>query len=494
MSDPQFNLVYDRWIPVVGRDRVSLLELFSDDSLSDLSGNAIQKIALLKLFIAIAQASVRLVDEEAWRTAGPDGLAEAAVNYLKDHEDCFSLYGDRPFLQMPVLADIKDAKVQEIYYVHLPDLASENDSILRELQDKAELEDADKAVFIIQLMNYAPGGKRTSYIGPLSKGFSGKTKNANAGPSLGGSNGYLQTCLKGRSLMETVWLNYFTDHDLLSLNKGINLEARPPWEKMPAGEDDDIAQSIQDSVYAWLVAVSRFVLLTGNGIKYTEGLQYPKLKDGYYEPFITIRRKDRAALYSDPAKKPWRSLVALLQSTYDSASEYSCDILRLFIPRTREAVPYFSIWSGGLRLRATSGDQSVKQDDDYVESEVEFASELFDSTAFSRLSDTMSRIDGYASGLRTSIGKYCDDMNSSGIDIPSKGLTVFWLAVEPLSYKIIDTCMKGNSEDTDVILQSVRKIAIDVYNEICPHETARQILAWMKDKPFRGGYTIVQKR
>lgn len=493
MADSRFNLVHEKWIPAVGKGRVSLLDIFSDDSIHDLAGNAIQKIALIKLFIAIAQASCRLKDEEAWKETGVNGLSDRIIDYLQSHESCFYLYGDKPFLQMPVLAEIKEAKVQEIYFGYLPDLASENDSLLRQLQDKSELDDADKAVFITQLMNYAPGGKRTSFIKPLSPGFQTRTKSAKAGPSLGGTNGYLQTCLKGNSIRETVWLNYFTDDDLMELHGGLRLDVRPPWENMPTGEADNRAKELQSSVYAWLVSISRFVLLDDGGIRYTEGLQYPKIKDGYYEPFITIRKEDNVALFADPSKKPWRSFVAMLQAVYDDSSEYSCDILRLFMRRTKENMDVFSVWSGGLRLRANSGDQSVKQDDDYVESEVTLASEFMDSDGYGRLAEAMKKVEGYSAGLQKAIKAYCSLIDDS-TDISAKGRKMYWLAAEPLSNGLINACLSDNNTEIELILSSMRKIVIDVYDSLCPHESARQILVWMKNKPMRGGVDLGKKR
>ena len=74
MNQSSFCLVDENWIPVVGHGRVSLMDIFGDDSLVDIAGNPIQKIAVLKLLVAIAQASIRLEDEEAWASLGVDGL------------------------------------------------------------------------------------------------------------------------------------------------------------------------------------------------------------------------------------------------------------------------------------------------------------------------------------------------------------------------------------------------------------------------------------
>lgn len=40
-----FNLIDEPWIPVVGRKRVSLKQVFSDETISGLAGTPLEKIA-----------------------------------------------------------------------------------------------------------------------------------------------------------------------------------------------------------------------------------------------------------------------------------------------------------------------------------------------------------------------------------------------------------------------------------------------------------------
>ena len=89
MSENEFCLVYEPWIPVVDHGRVSLMDIFMDDSMLDIDGNAIQKIALIKLMIAIAQASIEIETTEDWKRIGKEGLAECVTSYLEKHSDCF---------------------------------------------------------------------------------------------------------------------------------------------------------------------------------------------------------------------------------------------------------------------------------------------------------------------------------------------------------------------------------------------------------------------
>ena len=485
MAESRFCLVDEKWIPIVGKGRLSLIDVFSDDNVMDIAGNAIQKIALIKLLIAIAQAAISIEDEDEWKNLGPTGLRKEVIGYLNAHKADFFLYGDHPFLQMPALADLKEAEIQKIYYDFIPDLASENDTLIRELQSGHALSDEEKAVFLVQLMNYAPGGKRTSYIRPLTPGYSLRTKSAKAGPSLGGYEGYLQTCLLGCNLMETVWLNFFTESDLLDIDPSIRLDVRPPWEKMPEGEEDEIAQAIKHSVYAWLIGVSRFILLSEEGIRYAEGLQYPtSTKSGYSEPFITIR-DDGGAIYASTVRKPWRSLVSILQVVYDSSSPYSCSLIKAFLRRARSAVSSFSIWSGGLKIRGTSGDQSVKQDDDYVESEFSFESSLIGEEMFQRLSSVMKELDRYAGMLRSSVVSYKKDFKEE--PSAANAEKAFWESAESVSQDLIRSCADEADEERVSIMRFLKGTLVRIYDENCPHDTARQLMVWMNHRPFSGG-------
>ena len=71
---------------------------------------------------------------------------------------------------------------------------------------------------------------------------------------------------------------------------------------------------------------------------------------------------------------------------------------------------------------------------------------------------------------------------------------MYWLAAEPLSNGLINACLSDNNTEIELILSSMRKIVIDVYDSLCPHESARQILVWMKNKPMRGGVDLGKKR
>lgn len=99
----RFNLVDEPWIPVAGVGRVSLAQLFENPQYRSLGGNPVQKIAVMKLLLAIAQAAATPADEHAWRALGAEGLACSCGAYLDRWHERFYLYGERPFLQMSAI-------------------------------------------------------------------------------------------------------------------------------------------------------------------------------------------------------------------------------------------------------------------------------------------------------------------------------------------------------------------------------------------------------
>ena len=95
MDTPRYNLIDEAWIPVADRGKASLKEIFASRTCRALVGTPREKIALLKLLLAIAQAANTPADTPAWVALGPDGLGKACLDYLERWRDTFYLYGQR---------------------------------------------------------------------------------------------------------------------------------------------------------------------------------------------------------------------------------------------------------------------------------------------------------------------------------------------------------------------------------------------------------------
>src|SRR5690554_6480266 len=100
----RYNLIDEPWLPIADVGRVSLRQVFSCPDYQALGGSPVQKVALLKLLLAIAQSACTPADEQAWRALGAQGLADRCLSYLEHWHGRFFLYGAKPFLQMPAIA------------------------------------------------------------------------------------------------------------------------------------------------------------------------------------------------------------------------------------------------------------------------------------------------------------------------------------------------------------------------------------------------------
>ena len=104
VTENRYNLLDEAWIPIADMGKAGLLRVSGGRECRALGGTAVQKIAVLKLLIAIAQAAATPQDTQEWAVMGPNGLGKQCVAYLERWRDAFWLYGDKPFLQMPTCA------------------------------------------------------------------------------------------------------------------------------------------------------------------------------------------------------------------------------------------------------------------------------------------------------------------------------------------------------------------------------------------------------
>ena len=101
-----FNLVTDKWIDT-DKGLASLYDLFFDTSYQRLTDNAFIKIGVFYLLRCIAQRSYTPVDDRDFKLCSLPEFQQKVTEYLTDHKDLFYLYGDKPFLQFPVLKQYK---------------------------------------------------------------------------------------------------------------------------------------------------------------------------------------------------------------------------------------------------------------------------------------------------------------------------------------------------------------------------------------------------
>ncbi|MBN8714634.1 MAG: type I-E CRISPR-associated protein Cse1/CasA [Xanthomonadales bacterium] len=502
--DKHFNLIDEPWLPVAGKDRVSLRQVFSDPELPALGGNPVEKIALMKLLLAIAQAAATPEDDAAWRAMGADGMARKCLAYLDQWHDRFDLYGERPFLQMPAIAK---AKIKS-YGTVLPEIATGNTTILTHGQVERSLSDAEKAVLLVCLMGFALGGKQADNTIVLSRGYVGKckngkpAKNSQPGPSVA-SRGLLHTCFQGENVCQTVWLNLLTEERITQNARFPAGLGTAPWEQMPVGEDDEVARKLKSSVMGRLVPLCRFSLLAEAGLHYSDGVAHTNYKDGMCDPTVAVNwsGKEPKALWTDPEKRPWRELTALLGFlAQQQIGGFECWQLTACLSRACESVDAFAIWSAGLRVSNDMGEQRTKGNDDFVESCVALQSSALGSFWFSNLQTEMDALGDLHDGLSRSVKKFFrretpGDKDDRLGEATSKVATqLFWQLCERDFQTLIYAC--GSDGDSATINSDARHrlrrrfadYAQQAYDRYCPKDTARQLDAWARCRPNHSKY------
>ena len=486
----RFNLVDEAWIPVADEGRVSLRQLFSNPAYRALGGNPVQKLAVMKLLLAIAQAAATPQDEDEWRNLGANGLAQACLHYLDKWRDRFWLYGERPFLQMPAIAAAKE----QAFGAVLPDVSTGNTTVLNQSQIEKELSNADRALLVLSLMGFALSGKKTDNSVTLTAGYTGK-KNDKGKPSSSKPGpavahmGLLHTHLIADTLQETLWLNLLSHQQINGTNlfpEGLGI---PPWEQMPEGEDCPVAQRLKRTLIGRLIPLSRFFLLTETGLHYSEGLLHPGYKEGVSDPTVAINHsgKEPKALWTDPEKRPWRELTSLLGFIgHEQSQGFQCWQLTTGVDRARNVCERFGIWSGGLRVSSNAGEQYASGSDDFVESVLWLYSDVFGETWFSQLKLEMNALEQNAKTLYGRVLGFFKDQKVDGAKLAAQATHLFWQLCERDFQALVDGCEQEGVRD-----QLRRRFADYVhqaFDRYCPRDTARQLDAWAKNRPNLSKY------
>lgn len=492
--EDRFNLVDEPWIPVADVGRVSLRQVFTHPAYRALGGNPVQKIALMKLLLAIAQAACTPKDEPEWRVLGTEGLAKKCMDYLERQYTRFFLYGETPFLQMPA---ISKAALQT-YGAVLPEVSTGNTTVLSQVQIERQLTDADKALLLVVLMGFALGGKKTDNSVVLTPNYHGKTKD-NGKPATGKPGpavahmGLLHSFLMGENLWSSLWLNLMTEQQITRSNMYPEGCGTAPWESMPEGEACQVAQRLKQSLMGRLVPLSRFCLLAEHGLHYSEGLAHPGYKEGVTDPSVAIdySGKEPKALWVNPDKRPWRDLTALLSIfQQQKAQGFQCVQLNVGLTRASQVGPAFAVWSGGLRVSSNAGEQYASGSDDYVESQVWLQSSMLDEFWFAQLHTEMTALDDLAKILYGCVMAWFKVQLMDGSKFAAQATHVFWQLCERDFQTLVDQCdqSEAQSKQRHKLRMRFAGYVHQAYDHVCPQDTARQLDAWANCRPNLSKY------
>jgi len=500
----RFNLIDEPWIPVADIGRVSLKEIFSNPQLRALGGNPVQKIALTKLLLAIAQSAATPENDDEWREIGWKGMADKCLCYLDKWHDRFYLYGEKPFLQMHA---IQRAAVKTLGVLS-PEVSTGNTTVMTESQQEQQTNDADKAITIIVQMGFGLGGKKTDNSVVLTPGYQGKQnakgKAASGKPGVAiGHMGLLHSFWLGDFVAHSIWLNLFTHVDITELVMYPTL-GLAPWEQMPAGEDDETARALKTSLIGRLVPLGKFCLLAEEGIYYTDGIAHAGYLEGKADPTASVdfTQKKPKALWVNPDKRPWRELTSLLQFIEQNKTVgFDTPQLKRTLKRVSRNTEQFAIWSGGLRVSSNAGEQYASGTDDYVQSELWLSSSLLGTHFLEQLKHEMTQLEAMQKQLWGAVVRYFRelsdiDKSGSGKAQPfvaaqaQKTTAIFWQLCERQAQVLINAC--DQTEETPIQRLQLRRTfaayAIQVFDQMCPNDSARQMDAWAQARPNLSKY------
>lgn len=485
----RFNLIDEPWIPVVDMGRASLREMFAKPEYRALGGTPVQKIAMMKLLLALAQAAATPDDDAQWQEWGWQGMSRRVLEYLEKWHGVFFLYGERPFLQMPAIA----AAEVKPFGALLPDMATGNTTVLTQSQAEKPLDDADKALLLITLSGFALGGKKADNRIVLSPGYRGKN-NDKGKPSTGKPGpavahmGLLHSFCQGASLLKTIWLNVFSHAELAGLTMYPGGLGAPPWECMPQGEACPAALALKSSLMGRLIPMCRFCLLCEDGVHYSEGIAHDSHKDGVYDPSVTanLSGKEVKVFWTNPEKRPWRELTSLLGFIAQQNGNHDCIQLRLSLPKAIRCRENVAIWSGGLRVSSNAGEQYVSGTDDSVESLLWLDPGQLGELWFSYFQQEMNTLSSISKTLYGCVMGYFKTQLMDGEKSAAQASNLFWQLCEREAQMLIDHCEQPDKRHE--LRRRFARYAEQAFDLFCPNQTARQLDAWARSKPSFGKY------
>ena len=497
------NLTTDPWIPVLWNNGTTRAATLADifvrgHEIRDLAVRPHERIALMRLFLCVAHAALGGPgDREEWQ----DCLARlpaAARDYLQRWAPAFELLGDgQRFLQVPNLKATKtnDEDGNSVSKLDMA-LATGNNPTLFDNSggDGRAFPPEQLALVLLTFQCLSPGGtigvalwdnKPTPGWKSYPKPAPGQSSHA---PCLPGS--MLHAFPRGANLLATIHLNLLPDDVVVSL-PGITGLGRPVWEQMPSSPADQPATANAAQTYLGrLVPISRAIRLDndGRGLLLANGVDYPSWPEAREASATIIVRTikgqpDRFVLGASLDKAPWRELHALaVQSAFMKDAGGPAALNNLAGDQA------FDLWVGAL-----VADKAKVLDT--VEGVYHVPATMLASTGQQRYADGVQLAEQTAWALKRAVTRYHAEIGDK-LDRPdarnrrnalqNKATFQFWTQAErelPLLLAAVqsaDPLPDATAWRRSGWGQTVNHAARLAYETACPHETGRQLQAFVK--------------
>ncbi len=365
------NLVTEPWIPVLHssgeRRLVSLHQVFAEGhDYIDLAVRPHERVALMRLLIAIAQAALdgpKDIDE--WDQV-PDRLVASATNYLDRKNGAFELFDlEKPFLQIGGLSKPTSNSKAKNPKVGTPvtklefSLATGNNTTLFDHGANStgprHVLSSSLPLMLITFQCFSPGG----LISQLNWAEHLTSKSSNHALCTPGS--MLHTFVRHQTLSKTIHANLLT-FEQIKAHWGEEGIGHPVWECMPESWSD--ASSIKNATTTYLgrlMPISRLICLNPDGAHMLlgNGLDYPSF-DGdeiQAEPSATVvlsRDGNGRTLLGAGGKAAWRELSSLIVQRKKDAIGGALTLQN--IPNDSS----YDIWTGAFLTSKASIEDTVE--------------------------------------------------------------------------------------------------------------------------------------
>jgi len=477
-------------------EMVSLLDAFDrGHELQDLAVRPHERIALMRLLICVAQAALDgPADFDDWK-ACRSRIAPAALDYLRRWRHAFELFGDRQrFLQVANLKiaagkpDEDDEGGNSTSKLDLA-LATGNNTTLFDNAGGSErpFKPSDLAMMLLTFQCFSPGGRIgvASWDGVETPGH-GSSDHA---PCL--ARGMLHTLLRGDSLLDTLHRNLMTKSQAEHFF-GKDLWGKPVWEAIPGRlADSEAVRNATGTYLGRLVPLTRAIWLGDDGLSLVlaNGLKYaPYSQSGWREPTATIvvrkvkDQQERVVLSASLDRGVWRELHALTVKGVSQSAPGGPPALQNVSDEEE-----FDLWVGSL-----VADKAKPLDT--TESVFHVPAAMLTEASQRVYEDGVKHADSVAFLVKRAVSAYHkelgDDLERREMrdrrkQVQEKAASQFWTDVEQEVPRLLEVAAAPESLGFHAEWRrtpwgrSVRRAAQAAYESACPHETPRQIRAYV---------------
>lgn len=463
------NLIKEPWIPILGQNGqtklVSLATVFQDGKqISDLAVNPPQRIALMRLLICITQTALDgPSDEEDWYHC-KNKIVDAVLIYLKKWQESFYLYGKRPFLQAADIEPLGNATLDKLGF----NLAAGNNSVLFDHQANP-LGRGHTSAWCTNMLLTFQCFSRCGLIGTTTWGKRTTTKTSEHSPAIEGSA--LHTFIRGKNLLETVWMNLLTKEMIENL-PGMTF-GKPVWERADVlqgilSESD----SFTGSYLGRLVPFSRAILLNKNKQTFTlsNGLVYPKLP-AQRDTSATVVRRGKGNKEKDQyiavnlSRHPWRELAAILSLKAATVAGGALALKHLHYIKSERV----DIWTGGM---AADKNKIL----DVGEWNFSVPVKLLNSSELLKYEKGVQRARTGEFKLKNAVKAWHTNMSVKPVPYGT-AQTYYWSELDR-QYDVLEDSINKELSLNDRWYLTIRRAMDSAFNHACAHTTSRQIQAF----------------